>query len=124
MYTRKYLSMSDSLGKFLIIAFENEELGALQDFLFSETHNFGDEIVKELDDVLSGRKADLYFSGNMSFVEGDSRTALVGFAYEELGSDVVLPTVKLKELVDEWIEMEDKFKKGELDGKLPLVIED
>ena len=35
-----------------------------------------------------------------------------------------MPTVKLKELVDEWIEMEDKFKNGELDGKLPLVIED
>ncbi|MBP2623230.1 hypothetical protein [Streptococcus oricebi] len=122
MYTRKYLSLKNYPR--LNVAFENEELYALQDFLFSETHNFAPHIVKELDDVLSGRKVDLYFSGNMSFVEGDSRTALVGFAYEELGPDVVLPTAKLKELVYEWIEMEDKFKKGELEGQLPLVIED
>ncbi|MBP2623225.1 hypothetical protein [Streptococcus oricebi] len=124
MFTRKYISFKVGNTMDLTVAFENEELGALQDFLSSETHNFAPHIVKELDNVLSRRKADLYFSGNMSFVEGDRRTALVGFAYEELGPDVVLPTATLKELVDEWIEMEDKFKKGELDGKLPLVIED
>lgn len=124
MYTRKYLSLKNYPR--LNLAFENEELYALQDFLYSETHNFATHIVEALDDVLTGRSETIDFSGNMSACEGNAQEVEVYFNYmeEELGPSVFMPTIKLKELVDEWIEMEDKFKKGELEGKLPLVIED
>ena len=128
MYTREYSSFKVGNRENLTVSFDDttEDKYALQNFLFSETHNFGDEIVKELDDVLSGRAETIDFSGNMSACEGNAEEVEVYFNYmeEELGPSVFMPTAKLKELVDEWIEMEDKFRKGELDGKLPLVIED
>ena len=128
MFTREYNSFKVGNRDNITVSFldTEEDKYALQNFLFSETHNFREEIVAALDAVLSGRRDTIDFSGNMSACEGNAQEVEVYFNYmeEELGPSVFMPTIKLKELVDEWIEMEDKFRRGELDGKLPLVIED
>lgn len=126
MYTRKYYCVETLINQHLSIEFEDKDKYSLSDFLSGEAHSFGNIIQSALDDVLSGRAEIIDFSGNMSACEGNAQEVEVYFNYmeEELGPSVFMPTNKLKELVDEWIEMEDKFKKGELEGKLPLVIED
>ena len=126
MYKRTYEKRNGKIRNHIVVDFVRDEEGVLAAFLSSETHNFASHIVEALDDVLSGRKKEIYFSGNMVACEGNAEEVEVYYNYmeEELGPSVFMPTAKLKELVDEWIEMEDKFKKGQLDGKLPLVIED
>ena len=125
MYSRQYEERT-KFKKHLVVIFYSNRQVVLTDFLSGEMRNFSLEIKQALDEVFLGKTDIVDFSGNMVACEGNAQEVEVYYNYmeEELGPSVFMSTAKLKELVDEWIEMEDKFRKGELDGKLPLVIED
>ena len=115
---------NEKLGQMLLLKFTNQKFQLLSDFLNSEVHNFYPHIQKELEAVVTGRKAKSDFGGNMLNIDiGKEETELYyQIDDENLGDPCFIPTNELYKLVLEWKEMEDKMHSGA--DIFPVTLED
>ena len=108
----------------LLLKFPDQKFESLSNFLNSEVHNFYPDVLKALENVISGKMEEYAFDGNLLGIEVGKEITEVYFQFEEeiLGEPCFISTEELYKLVMEWKKMEDRMRRCE--DSFPVTLED
>ena len=108
----------------LMISFFDPYYQTLCEFFDTEVHHFYTHIQKELEAVVTGKKEESDFGGNMLNIDIGKEETEVYYQMddESLGEPCFISTDELFKLVLEWKEMEEKMRRGE--DIFPVILED